>query len=454
VLIIAVDIPAMIDYVNHLARVHLLVDAMSGQQNPFYVVQWGFYPNLALDLIIPEISRVTSPELATRLFLIVSQLLVVTGAVALERSIKGRHQLAGLAALLTLNAIPFAWGLLNFQFGVGLALWALVVWTALNERDWRLRLAIHAACVVALIASHLFALGIYGLTIGLLELSKERRPSSFAIMAAPPLLLLAFVPHELVGGTMDWQFGLKLLWSILLMNAVNLDLSVCLSLTLAVTLALLIYYRALILTWEGRWIFAGFGTLYLMFPRTLFDSAYADERLLTALMLILPAFLNFDTESKSLRNFAGAALVGIVMVNLAFTTNLWLSCHRDYAEMKESFRLIPKGSKILVAAAGPFDRTAAPLYYAPTLAVHYAQAFVPSLYTIEGQQPVRKAISGYDVVHPLDYLPPSISKLESDPPSYARDWKHRYEYVYIFGKTDVQFVPIFHGARFTLYRIN
>ena len=61
--------------------------------------------------------------MATKLFLIVSQLLVVTGAIALEWSVKGRHQFAGLAALLTLNAIPFAWGLLNFQFGVGLALW-------------------------------------------------------------------------------------------------------------------------------------------------------------------------------------------------------------------------------------------------------------------------------------------------------------------------------------------
>jgi hypothetical protein len=115
-LILAVDVPAMIDYSNHLARVHLLVDARTGQPNPFYVIQWGFYPNLA-------------------------QLLVVTGAIALERRVKGLHQFAGLAALLTLNAIPFAWGLLNFQFGVGVALWALAAWTALTERDWRLRLA-------------------------------------------------------------------------------------------------------------------------------------------------------------------------------------------------------------------------------------------------------------------------------------------------------------------------
>ena len=67
-LILAVDIPATGDHVNHLARVHLLVDARTGQPNPFYVIQWGFYPNLALDLIVPEISRVSNPEMAMKLF--------------------------------------------------------------------------------------------------------------------------------------------------------------------------------------------------------------------------------------------------------------------------------------------------------------------------------------------------------------------------------------------------
>ena len=104
------------------------------------------------------------------------------------------------------------------------------------------------------------------------------------------------------------------------MNPFDLVLSACLAAPLAVTLALLIYRRALTLTRQGWWILAGFGTLYLIFPRRLFDSAYADVRLLTALMLILPAFLNFETRSKSLRNFAITILAGVALVNLAFTT--------------------------------------------------------------------------------------------------------------------------------------
>ena len=37
-LVLAIDTPAMIDYANHLARVHLLVDAKTGQPNPFYMI--------------------------------------------------------------------------------------------------------------------------------------------------------------------------------------------------------------------------------------------------------------------------------------------------------------------------------------------------------------------------------------------------------------------------------
>jgi hypothetical protein len=35
--VLFVRIPAMIDYVNHLARMHLLVDAAAGRLNPAYV---------------------------------------------------------------------------------------------------------------------------------------------------------------------------------------------------------------------------------------------------------------------------------------------------------------------------------------------------------------------------------------------------------------------------------
>ena len=51
----------------------------------------------------------------------------------------------------------------------------------------------------------------------------------------------------------------------------------------------------------------------------------------------------------------------------------------------------PQLSKTLNAGADPpfHDLTEYPIYYAPTLAVHYANAFVPGLFVAAGKQPVR-----------------------------------------------------------------
>ena len=62
-----------------------------------------------MDLIVPTLARWTGVELAARLFLLASQVLVVTGSLAIERQVKGRTQIAGFVAVLYLFNPPFAW---------------------------------------------------------------------------------------------------------------------------------------------------------------------------------------------------------------------------------------------------------------------------------------------------------------------------------------------------------
>src|SRR6266403_4367468 len=137
--VLSVEIPAMIDYVNHLARMHLFVDAAAGRPNPAHEIHWRFYPNLAMDLIVPVLARFVSVETAARLFLLASQTLVISGAIALEMVVRGRHQFSGFAALIALYSLPFLWGLLNFEFGCGVALWAIAFWIHYRERPWPVR---------------------------------------------------------------------------------------------------------------------------------------------------------------------------------------------------------------------------------------------------------------------------------------------------------------------------
>ena len=71
-----------------------------------------------MDLVIPQIARLAGVESATRLFLLLSQILIVGGAMALERVVKGRVQVSGFVAVMFLYCLPFAWGFVNFEFGL------------------------------------------------------------------------------------------------------------------------------------------------------------------------------------------------------------------------------------------------------------------------------------------------------------------------------------------------
>ena len=70
----ATPIPAMSDYLNHL-RMHLL----AGDASPYYAVDWRFYPDLAMDLIVPGSRAGPASRRAARLFVLVAQALMLSG---------------------------------------------------------------------------------------------------------------------------------------------------------------------------------------------------------------------------------------------------------------------------------------------------------------------------------------------------------------------------------------
>jgi hypothetical protein len=469
--VLSVQIPAMIDYVNHLARMHLLVDAAAGRPNPAYEIEWRLYPNLAMDIIVPVLARFVSVETAARLFLVASQTLVVSGAIALEIAVRGRHQFSGFAALIALYSLPFLWGLMNFGFGCGVALWAIAFWIHYREGHWHVWIALHVGFVVLLFVSHLFALGIYGLTIGCYEASRiagyRQAARTFAVMASPVVALYLYLVWS--GGAVgkpifDWWFGLKLLWPLLVMNGYSAPLSIALAVTIAALLVFLGYNRVFGVTRPAIFIGSGFLIVYLLMPTRLFDSAYSEVRLITAIMLILPAFLTVSWPSRAVQSVAALVAISVIVINAATVAWVWFTYRSDYAEIIASFRLLHADSTILIARSDvEAGRLNAPIFYAPTLAAHYATAFVPSVYALSG--PIRKAASKsrFEIEDSLDYLPTTVSQLADasagrTAPAHVREWRADYDYLYIVGdqtaRTPDHLTSMMRGRRFTLYAID
>ena len=183
---------AMVDYPNHLARMFILSRDGTADANPYYQVTWALNPDLAMDLLVPRLGRVIGVEAATRLFYLASQILILSGAVAIERVVKGRVAIAGFVALMFLYSLPFAWGFVNFEFALGCALWGIAGALALQDRSWAVRLAMHTAVIAWLFAAHMFALGIYGFTVGLHELWRawSRRATPLETLARLATLAL------------------------------------------------------------------------------------------------------------------------------------------------------------------------------------------------------------------------------------------------------------------------
>jgi hypothetical protein len=479
-----VSIPAMEDYLNHLSRMYILVTADTSNANPYYQVSWALYPYLAMDAIVPLLANFTNVEIAGKIFVLASQILIISGAFALELSIKGRHEISMFVALLTLPSMPFSLGLVNFEFGTGLALLGIASWITLSRlKKYQARVVTHIFFSSVIFLSHFFALGIYGLTIGIFELRRiiESRLGGWRVLsigftlACPVvlmLLLMIFTGATIGGSNNEWRLGWKPIWILLFLNGYSVSLAA----GSACALAILLFYgalkRDLLLSSDGRWIAFGLLLGFIAMPFQLFGSRMADMRMITAAFLVLPAFTSLSPRARSFGFFAAVVIVPIILVNSGYAGYVWASYQNDYKAIKASFSLLRQNSFILVGSI-PTDNASvlmdAPMWRAPTLAVYYAKAFVSSLYTI----PRIHAVEVKPEWHYLDlnpktetYEPPSSVSLKTiaeggrvpDAPQYVRNWQNNFDYLYLLGTHPQNPLPnilieIATDRRFTLYLI-
>jgi hypothetical protein len=473
----------MADYLNHLARMHLLVDAGTADENPYYEISFALYPNLAMDLIVPQLARYLDVERAARFFVFGSQLLILAGAIILEWTVKRRHEMAGFAALVALPSMPFAFGFTNFEFGLGIALFGIALWIRCEPRRWPIRLAIHTLFVCVLFVAHLFALGVYGLVLGLYELRRmvvsrfdAARSAATVIMLGGPVLMPLSMLY-LTGGAAgspgnEWSFDMKPLWLALSLNGYDVSLSAGSMAALLVLLGYLVVTGRVELSGVGKWIAAGFAIAFLVIPAKLIGVRMTDIRIIPASLLILPAFASFR-PARPPGMMAGIVACALIVMNAGYSAWVWLSYRSDYAEMKASFALLQPYSFVLVGDSRtgevpPSLFADAPMRRAPNLAVHYAKAFVSSFYTLSGTLPVevRPELAHLDVSAATEsYDPPSLAMLRAlangesvEAPRYLRNWTHDFQYVYLLGTHTENALPgvldeLARHRRFTLYMV-
>ena len=400
-------LPPLVDYPNHLARMHLLA-TLSGSPTlrQYYALVWRPLPDLAMDALVPPLLHVVSLSTAGKLFLVATYFSSTGGVAVLHRVLHGRWSAWPLTAFLLVYNRLLLWGLVNFLFGLGLVLWALAGWIALRERGVIERLAFGMIAALAIYFAHLMAFGIFGATVAGYEagrLWRDRAAPGTAggvmLMALLPFLpslglfAIEFVPlHAVTAIGSGIHFArpvrkLDLPFSVFDLYSRPFDI-VCFA--LAVIGAALAYWRGwLRVASAAKTPLIVLVVLYVVMPDTLFGATGADRRMPLAIALLLIGGSSWRAPfARQGRLFFFAAFT-LFAFRLGVVAIMWQGSGALYSGLLAGLDTLPVGAHVAVAFAdAEVNVEATPLLHFPVLAIARRDAFVSTLFTYATQQPV------------------------------------------------------------------
>lgn len=393
-------IPPLIDLLGHMGRYRIMTagpGAVTLAQS--FHFEWKLLGNLGVDLLIVPMAKLFGVELGTKLIVLAIPPLTVVGMLWLAREAHGRTPQAALFALPLAYAFPFQFGFLNFSLSIALALNALALWTRLGrsgQLGLRAALFVPLACLLWL--THTVGWGLFGLSAFGAELVRRHRAGepivragflagvqciSLALPLVPMILLRSTAPGA---ETFDWfNWSKKLLWTMSLLRDrwADYDL-ICASLLFAVLGLALIWRRLEPMLFVPALLCSA---AFILMPRVVTGSAYADMRLLpfaTALALLAIRPVTSSTWGKWI---AAAGLLFFV-TRLAGTTASFLIYDRSYRDELHALDHLPQGASVLSLVVRPCGNawTTERLDHVPALAIVRRDAFTNDQWTVDSAQ--------------------------------------------------------------------
>ncbi len=245
-----VDVPPVLDYPNHLARIFILARPDDHVLSQIYAPHWRILPNLGVDLLGAGLLKLTDVHIAGRVLLALCMFAPVIGVVIYHRAAFGRWAFWPLASgIVACNGI-FLLGFMNFLLALGLAFAGASTWIALRRRGaFATAISVGAVASAATFFCHIFGVALLLLLIGAEELARffrlhwagqlagrevARVAGGLAIAAAPAALLYFASPlSETAVLPGNWRGWPKLLAVVspFMMNNFDLTLLTALGLT-------------------------------------------------------------------------------------------------------------------------------------------------------------------------------------------------------------------------------
>jgi len=462
---LVVDVPAVLDYPNHLARFYVLAHPDDPFLSKVYVAHWAILPNVGMDVIGQALLRVLPPSVGGRLLLAMSLLAPLAGVILYARAAFGRWTWWSLGAgAIAYNGI-FILGFMNFLLGLGVALAGAGAWRVLRRRGRDVAAALSGAVIgVCAFFCHLLGYGFFAILIGaeeadeLLRAWRDGRLTARAVLAAAARLAVALGPTAALyllthhatqhGDILWWSWPGKLVQWLVPFMIYDLRLTIPTA---------IVVIGVTVLTWRRAerapgvlLALVGLLALYLVAPFAIAGGTFVDSRL--PLMAALLLFAGVAPRASPRGAAMIAAAFALVIVGRAgLVAYDWLGRASDLVELRADLAHVPPGANILPARTD-IDETQSdrfgrvlPNYsrlddHLAALALIERHAFWPLLFADPNQQPVAVRPPYDQIAAPLGWstpwpylfnAPATAAEVKLHP--YLRDWRARFDYVLLVG---------------------
>lgn len=433
--VFSVDVLPLVDYPAHLARLHVLtaVDDVPLLAER-YAVDWNILPNLAMDVVVMVLADWLPVADALRLFVAVSLVMIVCGCVAVHRALFGGVGVVPGAAFLLLYNHVLIFGFVNYLFGVGLYLLVFAAWIAARRWPAWCRVLLFSVASVALFFVHLFAFGIYGLSVCAYELwhtmrsRAQPRPAavrSWSVALAQFSIPVALWAASPTGGRNTYiaygEFKDKLLALFSPVWAYGELIDQVIFVFVGILLVRGLFGGALRIAPELRYPLLALLLAAIVMPSWLLGVWGVDFRLPLVLACLVAA--GSRVELPDARIGAAVVAAGLVLVGARIWTisESWRGYDAQYSEFRHASEAIDPGARLLVVQDVRDEGFSTAYWHVAALAVIDRSVFLPTLFTDRTAQPVH-ATAAYEAIDTPFGSPitPELLRIGADPDKAAR----------------------------------
>jgi hypothetical protein len=356
-------VPPLVDLLGHMGRYRVELDlAHSPWLQRYFDYHWAAIGNLGVDLLVIPLGKLIGLEPAVKLIVLMIPPLTAAGFFWVAREVHGRVPPTVFLALPFIYGYPFLFGFVNFTLSVALAFLAFGLWLRLGrlERTW-LRSWLFIPISLIVFFCHTYGWGLMGLMCFSADAVRlhDRGRSWWragieaalhtSVMALPLLAMLIWRGEAHGGQTIDW-FNWKVKWR-WIYSALR-DRWKWFDIGSLVVPALIFVYalfsRKLELSRNLAFSAIVLAVSFVLLPRIIFGSAYADMRLVPYLMAVGLIAIRF--RGPPARTTAQVlAVIGLMFFatrTIANTVSMGMAANDQSAKLG-AIDLMPRGARVI-----------------------------------------------------------------------------------------------------------